>query len=142
MILTPHIVISGILGSKTQNYFLAALIGLISHYVLDATPHWEYIPDGKTAIDILVGFGLLFILTGFSKIKNPVSLLIGAFFGILPDFLNFLYFITDWGSIAWNYEFQEFIHFSVHSIINPGFWPGILTQIAAIIILFFVSRKI
>src|SRR3989344_7349545 len=105
MILVSHIVISGILGSKTQNYFLAAIIGLASHYVLDAIPHWDYLSEefqsrvktdkefvknkkfwrelGKDAIDGLAGLILLIMLIGLYKNLNITSALIGAFFGIL-----------------------------------------------------------
>lgn len=45
MILASHIVVSGLLGTTTNNYFLAAVFGFVSHYLLDAIPHWDYLPD-------------------------------------------------------------------------------------------------
>ena len=41
MVLASHIIISGLLGAQSKSYFIAAIAGLISHYVLDAVPHWD-----------------------------------------------------------------------------------------------------
>lgn len=163
MILASHIIISGILGSKAQNYFLAAIIGLVSHYVLDAIPHWDYLPEefqsrvktdgdfiknkkfwkelSKVAIDGLIGLILLLILTSFYQNLNIASALISAFFGILPDALSLLYWITKWRAIKWNHDFQVFIHYSIFKKTEPDFWPGIATQIATIGIFFLIVMR-
>jgi len=162
MILTSHIVISGILASKTQNYFLAAIIGLISHYVLDAIPHWDYLPDEfetqtktdknfvkrktfwreiiKISIDALAGFGLLAFFVFLDKDAHIAPLVISALFGILPDAMQFIYWLTNWKFIKWNVDFQEFAHRLIHKKINPGFQSGIMTQIATIGIVFLILR--
>lgn len=165
MILASHIIISGLLGSKTQNYFLAAAIGLVSHYILDAIPHWNsYLSpefkikaeaeDGKfikekffwkevskTVIDILIGLGLLFIFLKNLSYLNIAAVFISVFFGILPDPLQLLYLMTKWRFIKWNFDFQEFVHHSIHSKINQRFWPGIAIQIATIGIVFLILYK-
>ncbi len=163
MILTSHIVISGILASKTQNYFLAAAIGLISHYVLDAIPHWDYLSDEfesgikidknfvkrktfwreiiKISIDGLAGFGLLALFIFLDKDANIAPLIISALFGVLPDAMQFIYWLTGWKFIKWNIDFQEFAHRLIHRKINPGFQSGIMTQIATIGIVFLILRS-
>ncbi|MDP3003890.1 MAG: hypothetical protein Q8N43_00015 [Candidatus Azambacteria bacterium] len=165
MILASHIIISGLLGSKTQNYFLAAAIGLVSHYILDAIPHWnsylspefkikaeaedgKFIKEkffwkemGKIVIDILVGLGLLFIFLKNLSYLNIAAVFISVFFGILPDPLQLFYLMTKWRFIKWNFDFQEFVHHSIHSKIDQKFWPGIITQTIAVALVFLVLRK-
>ena len=162
MILTSHIIISGILASKTQNYFLAAAIGLISHYVLDAIPHWDYLLDKfefrikteknfikkkgfwreiiKVTADALAGFGLLALFVFLDKDANIAPLIISAFFGILPDAIQFLFWLTNWKFIEWNTTLHKFIHYLIYKKINPGFQSGTITQIAIIGIVFLILR--
>lgn len=162
MILASHIIISGILASKTQNCFLAAAIGLISHYVLDTIPHWDYLSNEfqsktktdksfikrkafwqemiKIAIDGLMGFGLLALFAFLDRDANIAPLIISAFFGILPDAMQFLYWLTGWKFIKWNTDLQEFAHNLIHEKINPGFQSGIIAQIATIGIVFLILR--
>lgn len=160
MILASHIVISGLLGAKTGNYFLAATIGFISHYILDAIPHWDYLSEefeskaqgnpgfiknkkfwreiSKVALDILIGLILLFALIKLSKSPNITSMLFAVFFSILPDPLGLLYWMTGWKIIKWNSDIQDFMHYSIHAKIKPGFWLGILTQILAVMVTFLI----
>lgn len=162
MILISHIIISGILASKTQNYFLAAAIGLISHYVLDAIPHWDYLSDKfeprikteknfikkkgfwreiiKITADALAGFGLLALFVFLDKDANIAPLIISTFFGILPDAIQFLSWLTNWKFIEWNTTFHKFAHYLIYKKINPGFQSGIMTQIATIGIVFLILR--
>ena len=125
MILASHIIVSGLLGATTQNYFLAAVFGLSSHYMLDVIPHWDYLSDEfiskiktetgflknkkfwrtmlKVAFDILIGLSLLFVIF-ITTTKNPIPkniipIFISIFFGVLPDALQLLYWITKRQSI-------------------------------------------
>ncbi len=167
MILVSHIIVSGLLGATTQNYFLAAVFGFASHYMLDVIPHWDYFSNDfilkiktetgflkkkkfwrkmfKVACDILIGLSLLFIIF-IAAIKNPIPeniapILISIFFGVLPDALQLLYWITKWQPIKWNSDLQHFIHHSIHKKIEQSFWPGITTQIAIIGIVFLILHK-
>lgn len=154
MILAPHIIISGILGSQTGSYFLAAVLGLASHYALDAIPHWDYLPGefekkarhekgfiksklfwkeiAKIALDMIIGFVLLFIFIDLDKNANVGPAIISAIFGILPDPLSLLYWVTKWKFIKWNIDLQSFSHYLFSSKTKPRFWPGIATQTATI----------
>ncbi len=165
MILASHIIVSGLLGATTQNYFLAAVFGFVSHYVLDAIPHWDFYlspefkikaeaEDGKfikekffwkeaskIVIDILIGLGLLFIFLKNLSYINIAAVFISVFFGILPDPLQLLYLMTKVRFIKWNFDFQEFIHHLIHSKIDQKFWPGIIIQISTIGIVFLILYK-
>ncbi len=165
MILASHIIVSGLLGATTQNYFLAAVFGFVSHYILDAIPHWDFYlspefnvkaeaEDGKfikekffwkevskIVIDILIGLGLLFILLKNLNYINITAVSISVFFGILPDPLQLFYLMTKWRFIKWNFDFQEFAHYSIHSKIDQKFWSGIIIQTIAVALIFLVLRK-
>lgn len=158
MILASHIIVSGLLGTTTQNYFLAAALGFTSHYILDATPHWDFYlspefkiraetKDGgfikekffwkeisKIAIDIAVGLGLLFILLKNLTYVNIVAVFICVFFGVLPDALEFLYWMTKWQNIKWNADLQD----AIHQKLGPSFWTGLAIQAATIGIVFLI----
>jgi len=165
MILASHIIVSGLLGATTQNYFLAAIFGFVSHYILDVIPHWDsylspkfyvkaeaedgkFIKEkffwkeaGKIVIDILIGLGLLFIFLKNLSYINITAVFISVFFGILPDPLQLFYLMTKWRFIKWNFDLQEFVHYSIHSKIDQKFWPGIIIQTIAVALVFLVLRK-
>jgi len=163
MILTSHIIVSGLLGATTKNYFLAALFGLVSHYVLDGIPHWDYLSDEfesrtkteknffknkkfwneifKISIDIFIGLIFIFTILKISGYQSRIAVIISIFFGILPDPLGLLYWITKWKFIKWNADLQEFVHHSIHSKINQKFWSGIIIQTTAAVLAFLILRK-
>ncbi len=165
MILASHIIVSGLLGTTTQNYFLAAIFGFVSHYLLDVIPHWDsYLSpefnakaeakDGnfikeklfwkevsKIIIDILIGLGLLFIFLKNLSYINMAAVFISVFFGILPDPLQLFYLMTKWRFIKWNFDLQYFIHYSIHKKIKQGFGSSIAIQIATIGIIFLILYK-
>lgn len=115
MIFTPHLVIGAVIGSKTHNLGLIIILGILSHFILDKLPHWDYSNSGisnfretknfkalitdliKIAIDGMVGVLIIVPLiwhTGlFSDFKNIVSILLGMFFSTLPDIFLFFGFI-------------------------------------------------
>jgi hypothetical protein len=160
MILASHIIVSGLLGAETRNYFLAAILGIISHYILDGIPHWNYLTDEfelraktetgfikskkfwqeiiKVGADILIGVALLFVFLRPFSYANIFPAAISIFFGILPDPLNLLYWITNWKMLKWNSDLQHFMHYSIHKKIKQGFWPGITIQIATVGMVFLI----
>ena len=142
---------------------MAATVGLLSHYIVDVIPHWDnylspefdsraksekghflkgkffYKELGKMAIDILIGLSALSLIffktSGFDNIAYAA---IGVFFGVLPDPLQLLYLMTNWRFLKSNHEIQ----FRLHTLIykkRPTFWPGILTQVATILLIFFIT---
>lgn len=151
MILASHIIVSGLIGAETHNYFLAAIFGFASHYVLDGIPHWDeyisaefklkakteknFLATGffwgnilKVAFDATIGSALLFLFLKFLGQNNLSFSLVGAFFGVLPDPLMLLYMVKKWRMIKWNYDINEYVHYSIHKKIKQAFWPGMLIQ--------------
>ncbi|MCX6813375.1 MAG: hypothetical protein NTV77_02785 [Candidatus Azambacteria bacterium] len=163
MILASHIIVSGLLGATTQNYFLAAVFGFTSHYILDAIPHWDYLSDEfelrtktekdfiknkkfwreliNVALDILIGLGLLFIFLKYYKNPQIIPAIIGISFGVLPDPLGLLYWITKWKFIKWNFDLQEFAHYLIDLKTGQKFWLGTIIQTATIGIVFLILYK-
>jgi hypothetical protein len=110
MILTPHLIIGAAIGAKTHNLGLIIILGILSHYILDFVPHWDYINHGiknfhktkdfkalfldlfKIAIDGLIGL-LIVLLVVWRKdllnLNNLIFIILGIFFSILPDILLF-----------------------------------------------------
>lgn len=117
MVLTPHSVVGAAIASAFKLNPLSALIaGFASHFLLDRIPHWDYELDSATIDEenplnndipirggslkdwLKIGFDLLLgpcLVLVFFKLNgqdmSTISLLAGAFGGILPDGLQFLY---------------------------------------------------
>ncbi len=99
MIITVHFLFGAILITTIPNIFLAVFLIIITHYLLDIIPHWEYsienikkknwkksLPDFlKLAIDFLISVLIVFLFS-----KNPALALTGGFLSIIPDGLIFL----------------------------------------------------
>ncbi len=120
MTLSTHSVVgAGLAVISRANPFAAFLIGFLSHFLLDAIPHWDYplrSGNGETEelkkdliigkhffIDLTyIGFDFLFgIFLGLlllpshhiglmGLIQSPI--LWGIFGAVTPDFLQFVYF--------------------------------------------------
>lgn len=112
MILSTH----ALFGAALANFFPsrpieAFLAGFMSHFILDALPHWDYkirsdsirpdigakikwdkdflIDALKIGIDIFVGIALSLII--FEGADKGNAIFWGAIGGIMPDPLQFLY---------------------------------------------------
>ena len=108
MIFSPHIIIGAAIGAKTQNLGLIIILGLLSHFILDKIPHWDYSIKGiknfretknfktliinliKIAVDGLIGLLIIFLILWQKKLLDFSHLpfiLLGVFISILPDIL-------------------------------------------------------
>ena len=139
MTLATHIVTgAAVAGVLTKDPTAAFLAGWVSHYLLDALPHWDYpiasfeakdeqkplekkvefgmvfVKDVvKVLTDACLGFVLLYITIWGSGDVSPdmlVILLAGAFGGVFPDFLQFLYGVWNVWPLRKLQEFHHFIH--------------------------------
>lgn len=147
MILTPHLLVGAALAAKIHPFTLAATLAILSHYVLDAVPHWDYLVPNiraknwlralpeflKVFADFFSGIILIFLLA-----KNPLLPLLGGFFAVLPDAVIFFTII-----LAKNkpLNFHEFLHGKLshwfcHKKI-PLFWK-VISQIGTIAIAIFL----
>jgi hypothetical protein len=157
MVLTTHAVIGAALGALTANPAEAVAVGAISHYLLDAIPHWEYSlnalaerpanPLDKqfkfgagsawdfTRLAIDAGLALVLVWTlgalfGFSS----SAFWWGALGGVLPDGLQFFYYRYHWRWLAPLQRLHLFMHADADLKSQP--WLGVPAQIclAALVI--------
>lgn len=66
MLLTPHTAVGVVIGSRVGNPFIAVPLALISHFIMDRIPHWDFFTftrkkdrlRGRILYGILIDFGL------------------------------------------------------------------------------------
>jgi hypothetical protein len=136
MILTNHAITGAALASLMPNEPLAGFaVGFLSHFVLDAIPHWDYalqsvqedknnslnnnvILDGRFLKDILkigldstIGLLLSLLIFCFYFKSSVLAILCGAIGAMTPDVLQFVY-------MKWRHEplvsLQKF-HLWIHA---------------------------
>ena len=142
MILTPHILIGAAIGAQTSNVWVAFLLGLISHYLVDAFPHWEYLAEvnisdlnsiKKILLDLVIGIILVLVLVWSNP--NIVIILMAVIGSILPDFLHGIYSSF---KIKW-LKPHFLMHHKIHAFKTLSFWKGmpiaIIVSLAAIWVL-------
>lgn len=98
MIITPHMLAGAALGHHSPGIVTAFGLGLISHFVLDNIPHWDYLSEiklnntdhlVKIAIDLVIACSLTIILV-FS-LPNKIIIFAAVAGALLPDILEALY---------------------------------------------------
>lgn len=162
MVLSTHLVIGGVLGrALSVSPALAFAAGVVSHFILDALPHWDYqlgsTRDGATALDrnmdlssrsfafdlIKIGsdlaIGIVVLLATGYLFRWPLgsSMFWGALGGILPDFCQFLYFKLRWPSLR---ALQRF-HLWAHASRRLNDWRifGPLLQVALVLVVILLA---
>jgi len=95
MLLAAHSLVGASIGEVSPNPVLSFLLALVSHFILDAIPHYDTTDEGQITlrqitlviVDGIVGFILLVvILINYSD--NRAGLVLGVVGGILPDFFS------------------------------------------------------
>lgn len=167
MILTTHAIVGAAAGRLVSNPLLAFTLGCISHFLIDAIPHWSYrlasiILDEKNplkkdmiinrhsikdlaiiAVDFCIGIILaIFIFQGKAGFTNfSLPLLAGIIGGVLPDALQFAYFKIKRRPLV---DLQKLhIRFHLNHTKNiPALPYGILSQVAVVIAAIIISKLI
>lgn len=165
MILATHAIAGAAVGRLTNNPLLAFIFGVISHFILDAIPHWQYKLNSKIESEDIMAedmplnkkfvgdiakigvdfFGGVFIsllaFHGWSGFASPPTLLIaGIAGGVLPDALQFVF---------WKFKREPFttihkFHFWIHAgwDFNHDSMLGMALQIITAATIIFISRII
>ena len=89
-----------LIGSQTGNPWLAFILGLASHFILDAIPHdsietkrWQDKGDYikkialEAMLDLLLFLLLMYGLIFFDKLNINMSVIAGIFGALLPDYI-------------------------------------------------------
>lgn len=158
MTLATHIVIAAAVTKPlTLSPFIGFFIGVISHYLSDAIPHWDYrlhsildkgldapsedkrtidyalfVKDIRnTALDFFIGLGVALFLFWPITMQEFLYVLLVSFGGVLPDFLQGVYFT---GKAPFLKPVQKF-HDLMHTDIKLGRYPLIGIPLQAVIVL-------
>jgi len=122
MFLTVHTTAAIVLTQRIANPWLAFLIGLLSHFVLDAIPHGDkdFVgADGRITtkkfftlaiIDIaitVIWVGFLFGQNHYTHFYPALAAVIGS---ILPDFIMGIYLTTKNKLFRWGFNLNEKSH--------------------------------
>ncbi|OGY22053.1 MAG: hypothetical protein A2126_04720 [Candidatus Woykebacteria bacterium GWB1_45_5] len=93
MLSTPHLLVGAAIARSIPNPAISLPAAFFSHFVLDATPHWDGSPSapfskkvvGGAAADYLFGATLIFLIS--ANDPRQIVILAGAFLATLPDFI-------------------------------------------------------
>ncbi len=120
MTLASHSVVGALVAKAVPGFHpvIQFFFGFISHFLVDAVPHGHYSlgakqPDpedpfhaampldksslkdfSKIGLDLLIGGAVTFLFLGGFDLRSYLTLAVGAFGGILPDVLQFVYWKT------------------------------------------------
>ena len=115
MVLSTHVITGGAVATLAPgNPALGFILGFASHFLLDSIPHWDYVlaskkTSGNDPLDTSMDMGKDFIrdlfVMGFDFLIGMIvvysllysdslrfTLMAGIIGGVLPDFLQFMYF--------------------------------------------------
>lgn len=98
MTATAHALIGASLAVKIQNPVLGIPAAIISHFIADLVPHWDAGTNHKkksafrlkleAAADVLLGFGLVFLIFKSAVLANPSYLFFMVIAAQSPDWLE------------------------------------------------------
>lgn len=143
MFLFVHILFGAAIGSVIENVYLAVILALISHYLLDIVPHIDYpiktddrkkkrkVVYGGLKLATDLGLGVLSVII-FSN--NQPAVYICSFAGMFPDLLTAFKYLTPSNKILeMHYNFHSIkMHFLKNSKVSR-FWRIIMQAIVIII---------
>lgn len=142
MTIVPHVIIGAAAGSLTDNIWLAFLLGLISHFLADFTPHVEpnhlvsKDPDGTKkwspwlyvfiTLEIIFSIFILYLWRDRADFK---FMLAGALGGLFPDFIANNPFLQKYRNTP---VFKQifWFHDTIHTQLATNLWPiSLLSEI-------------
>ena len=145
MMVVAHVAVGAALGAAVGHPVLGFALGVASHIVLDATPHFDagsfMTPGDETyrlreyiwaTTDVLlaVGFGLWLSWHA----QNPVAVAAGGIGGLLPDLMFNPPFWSQWTRAIPGFSwFNRVLHQGLHWTVPASDWlAGTVTQLVAV----------
>jgi len=136
MLATPHTLMGVLIATKVTNPLLAFPLALLSHFVLDLTPHWDFFTFRKkittsikikVVLDFLVALscGLFFTARALPNRAQAANIFFSCFLANLPDGLEapYIFLGKEWPFIMRVIKFQSEHHARLR------FPWGLLTQL-------------
>lgn len=130
--------VTGALVAATFNKPLVSLpLALLSHFIVDAIPHWNYkAPGGLRGRQVVMFLDLVLSLTLLAILALTVNaapwlIIAGGLLSILPDTMWLKFFITGRPSISGNKQrfinrLRQFHHWIQWSETNKGIFVELL----------------
>lgn len=121
---------------KTKKILLVFIFGAISHFLLDALPHWDYVPDFEAVLQpanllkvvldfvlavLILGLVIRFFIKRKTLMKSRTAVFVGAGAALLPDFLGVVKLFFNVGML----NALSVFHNSVHCLWQISFWQGL-----------------
>lgn len=90
MFVTTHVLAGAVIGARTRSPVTAYALGVLSHFVMDAVPHWGLDGDHDEFMRVAVRDGLgglaaLAVVAALSPPRSRRSVLAGAIGAATPD---------------------------------------------------------
>jgi hypothetical protein len=90
MLVTNHVLSGAVIGAAARRPIPAFFLGVASHFVLDATPHWGKFGVGRRFFlvavpDGLVGLAAMWIMTTIAPPNRRAAVFAGMAGAALPD---------------------------------------------------------
>ena len=133
MVITPHVLVGATLGRR-RSLGGAVVLGLVSHYLIDAIPHRDYTMDGlagagRLALDATLG-GL-----ALRAVRADRAQVAAALAALVPDIL----------AVASRHgvptPLHDRLHEALHHKRDPGLWAGWVPQLAGSAALLVALRR-
>jgi hypothetical protein len=165
MTLTTHAITGATLATLMPNYpALGFVVGFGSHYLLDALPHWSYPISSlekdkenslntimvisktsyrdfiKVGMDGIFGLILSFVILGIFFHASLLVIFMGAAGGMLPDFLQFCYWMWKSKLLKPLQKLHNWAHTSVRIDNMPVL--GVFSQLLIIFLIVFIFKCI
>lgn len=139
MLSISHALTGAFVASKLLHPGLYVPVALGLHYLEDWIPHWDVgtgLSNGKRTrraaillelVDLAVTVGLIYLFWGVSGVGVSWHIWLGAFVGLLPDFIEFPrnFFNYEPGFIKTLNKFHGKFHHSIPNVVK-GLVPQIL----------------
>jgi hypothetical protein len=134
-----HVLAGAVIAKYFPNIFIIMLLGLISHFLIDAIPHRDSlftkeffkksyklkIGDKGVLLEI-IDFLIIILLIIFIQIKfDNLLMLFSIFVSLLPDIIKIGYFAR----LNNNKIFRKYIYFHLKIQKEIPWIPGLLTQL-------------
>ena len=147
MLSISHTLTGALIASKFTHPALYIPFTLASHYLEDWIPHRDVgtgLSTGRrknstavklALIELVISFGLVYFFFQFGHDTIQWHIWLGAFMGLVPDFLEAPRNFWDWEPF-WLKPFNDFHNMFHHSTMNN--WVGLVPQVILVIAIWFL----
>lgn len=132
MTATNHVVAGVLIGTALHNPLLAIPVAVVSHYVLDCIPHFDYPSTGKGYFSLKYAIGLATDSAIAAAVLVSLIILQPAHYWLLvvcgvaaasPDLMWLYYHIYKKSQGRENWPRLVKLHSNIQKITTPKLWP-------------------